>query len=237
MTRHLISLFALFTLVPIATVLLLEWNKHVLIWHFRIVDFVDLVVLAPFYAAILFAIHVTLFGRSNQTATLHAVSLGCIAVFLYGHAMHITANSINTFATEVNDYRERIPNDMYDLIYFLDETLSHYLIFVALFALLLLWGRLPFAIDVLSSRERQVMLGLGFFQGSGQAIAMVEARKAALAIGLALGTWVYIAWHHRAAAGQTAMQQYIRGMAIALVLTLIIYVIVIGDFTSPSDLY
>lgn len=233
--RRLVFLFALFTIVPVVIVVLIEWNKQVLVWHFRIVDFIDLVVLAPFFAVILYALHIEI--MAHQSGKLQAISLGLVALFLYGHAMHVTANSINTFVTEVHDYRPRIPDDAYDLIYFLDETLSHYLIFTALFALLLLWSHTFRKLATRPTYMQRAMLGLGLLQGGAQTIAMIEARKVCLSFGLAVILGAYIYWQHRKGAPSSPIRVYVRGVAIALILTLVLYAVVVGDYTSPSELY
>ncbi|MGB3715684.1 MAG: hypothetical protein WA996_14745, partial [Candidatus Promineifilaceae bacterium] len=53
--------------------------------------------------------------------------------------MHVTGNAINTFATEVRDYRALLPDDLYRLIYFLDEQLSHAILFAAITGLIACW--------------------------------------------------------------------------------------------------
>jgi len=132
--RSLTLYLALLTLVPIVLVVVTEVNKTVLIWHIRIVDFIDLVVQAPFFLIVLYLLYrLFLDDMPDPWFGFAAMAFGCL--FLYGHAMHVTANAINTYSTEINDYLNIIPSDTYALIFFFDERLGHLLIYTGLFSL------------------------------------------------------------------------------------------------------
>lgn len=49
------------------------------------------------------------------------------------------ANAINTFATEVRDYKEILPDDLYTLIFDLDDRLSHWILLAASIGLFGSW--------------------------------------------------------------------------------------------------
>jgi hypothetical protein len=54
-----------------------------------------------------------------------------ITIFQVGRSVHIAADAIHTYATEIHPhYKQQVPADMLELIYFLDEDLGHWLLFV-----------------------------------------------------------------------------------------------------------
>lgn len=228
MTNNLNRLFAWLTIMPIVVVIITELNKSVMIWHFRVVDLVDLILLAPFYLWILLRIHFTL-GLSERVVGASCVLIAC---FLYGHAMHVTANSINTYITEVHQYREQVPGDAYDLIYFLDEDLSHLILFGSFFALLTIWSLND---SSLTSRNLSIqMIGLGMVQGIAQGIAMIEASKPLLPFVIA-GT-ILIMLFIVSPIKSGIVRFYMISTAIFMILTPLGYWIVLGDLEQPSRL-
>lgn len=36
---------------------------------------------------------------------------------MYGHAIHVTGDTIHTYLTEIHNYKQYIPNDAYELVY------------------------------------------------------------------------------------------------------------------------
>jgi hypothetical protein len=89
-------------LVPLSVTIITELNKTVLVWHMRIVDFTDLVLLAPFYLINLIAIHKVVFN--NKNSHLSFLSFGLIGIIMYGHAMHLTGNTINTYSDSASSF-------------------------------------------------------------------------------------------------------------------------------------
>lgn len=70
-------------------------------------------------------------AASQQPATLseEVVFMGLAAIWMLGHGLHLAANSINNLA-ESAAFRQTLDitrSDLYTLIYFYDEHLSHYL--------------------------------------------------------------------------------------------------------------
>jgi hypothetical protein len=227
MTRWL----SIFTLVPIATIVAVELNKRVLIWHFRLVDFIDLVVLAPFYLIALYNLHRTI----KPKGIYNHLSIAGIATFLYGHAMHVTGNAINTFITEVHHYRNLIPDDSYELIYFLDENLSHYIIFIALFALLIIWCVAETRME--STRLLWPATALGVVEGIVQTIAMIEGSKPFLPFIIGTMMIVCLLWVGKKRGGiNTPICRYALATAIGLLFAPLIYLVVVGSLTEPSEL-
>ena len=137
-SRQLDILLWLLVSVPVVVTLVTEANKRILIWNLRVVDFLDLVLLAPFFLVTLLSLHRVVFREYPDRPT-QWLSIGLIGVFMYGYAMHLTGNAINTYSTEIHDYLTQIPSDTHELIYFFDEYLSHWLLYSALFLLFGLW--------------------------------------------------------------------------------------------------
>lgn len=231
MTQKRTHLLAWFTLFPILITLVTELNKSQIIWRFRIVDLVDLVVLAPFYGVVLYAL-ITIDTPSGLPTK---ASVGCLILFLYGHAMHVTANTINTYLTEVRDYREIVPDDAYDLIYFLDEDLSHLLIFGGLLALLMIMCAYEVRADAANPLWPVTVLGV--IEGATLAIAMIEAAKPYLPFASAIVSLAVLTHFNQGIWPQTPLSRYTLWMALGLLVTPVAYVLVFGSLTQPSELW
>lgn len=66
--------------VPMVVIPVTEANKRILVWNIRVVDFVDLVFLAPFFLVILLSLHGVVFrGRPDQPTQW--LSIGLIGMF------------------------------------------------------------------------------------------------------------------------------------------------------------
>jgi hypothetical protein len=96
---------------------------------------------------------------------------------LYGHAMHLAANAVNAFATEIRDYRAVLPDDMYALLYFFDEHLGHLLFFGGIHSLLGLWVwvGLEDPVGRMAPRQLAWVIAAGVVEGATLAIALIEA--------------------------------------------------------------
>jgi hypothetical protein len=164
--------------VPPAIATAGEILKNRLVWLIRATDFLDLVVLAPFYFAMLFSVHRIVFSGRDRSAS-STLSLALICLLLYGHAMHLTANAVYTYSTEIQNYRSVLPADTYDLLYFLDEVLGHLLFFGAIFGLLGLWTwvELDHPIGRLSPRLVALDIVAGIVEGVALGIVLIEATQ------------------------------------------------------------
>ena len=75
--------------------------------------------------------------QRRERHAMRRVAGALITVFQVGRSVHIAADAIHTYACEVHpEYKEKIPEDMLELIHFLDEDLGHWLLFAAYYALL-----------------------------------------------------------------------------------------------------
>ncbi len=128
----------MFVLFPIITVITTELNKSVVIGKLRLVDLIDITVLAPFFLIFLIIFTIKSVNYQCKPKKLF-IPFFLLGITLYGHSMHLTGNAINTYATEVNQYVDQIPLDLYQLIFFFDENLGHWLFFGGIFGLLGVW--------------------------------------------------------------------------------------------------
>jgi hypothetical protein len=236
-TKRLSLLLWMFTLVPILIVIIVEANKRILIGYMRIVDFIDLTVTAPFLLVISLAIHATIFSE-KRSGKIYWFLLVLIGVFIYGHSMHVTANSINTYSTEIKDYRSIIPGDTYSLIYFLDEDLGHWLLYIGLFGALGLWTYE----NTIEVQKYSNVLICGALCGIAYSIAFIESSQVWL--GPIIALWLvscsivsarkkemsfYIMWR------SNLMTQFSIMIALFILIGLIGYYLITGGFIEPSQ--
>ena len=242
--RPMLWTLAVFTLGSMVVALVGEAFKTHLIWYIRFADFVDLVIIAPLYLFTLLLFHEQ-FLRGRASRRLRWVFLVLAILYLYGHAMHLTANTIDTFSTEIRDYRPLLPDDTYALIYFLDETLSHLIVFISrygLFACLLALEARHLA-SAASSRPQWPAVGVGVLYGLWEAIVFTEGQKVLLVPVLVValgGLWVWL-WRQSGSSFSTFARSgpvtaFVAGLLPSVVVGLGVYALVVGGFTEPSEL-
>ena len=135
--RRRINWFLVLLIVaPFALLIAREFSRGGLIGYMRVADAGDLLLLSPLYAVILIYL-LFYMARYQAPAILQIVFISFSFLFIFGQAMHLTANAINTFATEVRDYKEILPEDLYTLIFDLDERLSHWILLAAAIGLII----------------------------------------------------------------------------------------------------
>ena len=235
-SNRLIWMLWLLALVPPLVIAVVELNKTVLIWHIRIVDFADLVVLAPFYLVAFLVIHSMVFEK--RAGPGFWLGLGLIGLFMNGHAMHLAANAINTYSTEIHNYRSQIPNDVYALIYFFDEDLGHWILFAGLYGLMGVWLMEDRLVDPRMWRTALPSLLVGGFQ----AVAVIESSHPWVGFvaciflaGVLLmrvrtrGESLWTIWREHPVA------RYVMIAAVAIVVGELIYWILVGGFFQPSQ--
>lgn len=242
--RNLYAVIALMILFPFLALLVRELARGQTIWYFRLTDLVDLIVVAPLYLLILLWLNEYMIRHQSPVSV--RIMFGMFsALLLYGHAMHLTANAINTFSTEVRNYQAILPTDTYDLIYFLDETLSHILLFIAFYGLLVNWVIFEFLATAppLLSAPSWIVAMLGFIYGVVQTFAIVEAGKVWFVLFLQILLLFLLLWIWRKS--NLTLMQYIRDRPVtlfvitfsqSLLVTLIAFYLIFGSFSQPSQL-
>lgn len=231
-----------FVVIPILVVTFGEAFKNRIIWRMRVTDLIDLVFLAPFFLVmLLYFNHHVFYGQKERK--LYLVALGLMTLVLYGHAMHLTGNAINTYSTEIQHYQDRIPADTYQLIYFFDENLGHWLLYMGFFGSLGIWmmadGK---ATDQTGTAYWQSILPGGLL-GLSYAIAMVESSQPWM--GFASAGWLIVCAIWSANQLRKGLRErwfeskWVRfGLAAALMLCIgeLVYLAMMGSFIQPSQI-
>lgn len=242
--RSRLQWLVLFTLAGTLVTLVGEAFKTHLIWYFRFADLIDLVITAPLYLISLALLHEQ-FLKGNASRRLRLTFLVLTGVFLYGHAMHVTANAIDTFSTKIRDYNSLLPSDTYALIYFLDETLSHLILFLSrysLFACLLLLET-RYLSSATSSRPQKLAVGVGVLFGLWEAMVFTEGQKVLLVpllVAALGGLWVWL-WRQSGSAFTSFLKtgpvtSFVAGLLPSILVGLGVYALIVGGFTEPSEL-
>ena len=242
--KTMLQLLMLFTLGGTVVTLVGEAFKTYLIWYLRFADLVDLLIMAPVYLVSLVLLHEQ-FLKGDASGRLRLAFLLLTGVFLYGHAMHVTANAIDTFSTEIRDYGSVLPSDTYALIYFLDETLSHLIIFFSrysLFACLLLL-EIRYLSSATSSGTQKLAIGAGVLFGLWEAMVFTEGQKVLLVpllVAALGGLWVWL-WRQSGSAFGSFLKtgpvtSFVAGLLPSILVGLGLYALIVGGFTEPSEL-
>lgn len=163
---------------------------------------------------------------------LQFISTAAIAIILYGVGVHVT-DTLEVLSRE----REGITDgSVYDLIYFLDEGLSHYIQFFPLF-FVMGW----FLIFDREGRTGNAYLALflGVTHGVERAVGIIEGEKWFL--GPAVMTWMATAaWIRWRRVGSAAFKEFFFRHAMAFLLILpvcqVVYYLWFDAFPPPSSL-
>lgn len=172
-----LGLLILFTLGALAIGLVGEAFKTHLIWYIRFSDFIDLLIVAPLSLLCLVLLYEH-FQENNVPRWLRRGFLVLAMLYLYGHAMHMTSNTIDTFSTEIRDYGTLLPQDMSELVYYLDEILSHWILFLSRYGLLacLLVLEVRYLSSLVSGWIHWLAVGSGVLYGMADAVVFVEGQ-------------------------------------------------------------
>jgi hypothetical protein len=234
----------LFTLANTFATLIGEAFKTHMIWYIRFADLVEILVNSALYLVGLVLLF-EMFWQAQASPGLRRLFASLAIMFFIGHVMHFTANTINVFGTEINDYKALIPADLYALIYFLDENLSHIVLYLSRYALLACLLVLETAYLVKSASMQRMWVGglvVGALYGLWEAIVFIEGQKVWLvpiAFVILAAVWV---WRWRKS-GQTVGTFLKTGPITAfvtlelpcLVIGLIAYRLIMGGFGEPSQ--
>jgi hypothetical protein len=238
-------LLFLFTLANTFATLIGEAFKTHLIWYFRFADLVEILVNSAFYLISLVLFY-ELFWQVQASTRLRRLFATLTILFFIGHVMHFTANTTNVFATEIRDYKALIPQDLYALIYFMDETLSHVILYLSRYAILACLLVLETRYLVKQAPVRSLWAGglvVGLLFGLWEAIVFIEGQKVWLvpvAIILLGATWVWT-WRKSGSPLGTfiktgSITAFVTVELPCLVIGLVVYLIIMGGFIQPSQL-
>ena len=242
--KERLRLLVLFTLGALAIGLVGEAFKTHLVWYIRFSDFIDLLIVAPLSLLCLLFLQEH-FQQENVPRWLRRGFLFFAMLYLYGHAMHMTSNTIDTFSNEIRDYGTIVPQDMSELIYYLDEELSHWILFLSRYALIacLFVLEARYLNLLLSGSTYRLAVGAGIWYGVADAIVFVEGQTVYLLplvlIGLGalwIGMWkssdldLTSFWR----AGPVVV--FVTALLPSMVIGLAAYVWLVGGFKQFSEL-
>lgn len=236
-------LLILIAVLPVAILIGREIVTGGTIGYFRIVDLADLFILAPIYLIILLYLWLRML-KYDTPRWLLILYIIFAFIFMYGHAIHFTGNSLHTYITEVNDLEKAMPPDVFDMIYYLDEEFSHQVLFVGITGLIIAWLLNDQLVDAppLLPDSLLLIVPLGVLYGSVMADSLIEARSLYLAIPMFLAIGGVWAWLWRSSG--LPFRQFLRSrpfttlVAIILLASvgyLVYWGLVFGGFPQPSE--
>ena len=216
-----------------------DWTCHTRIHDIPSYLWVEILFYGPVIWFALFQLNTDVFGdvpadplslRRHRRRQL--VGAAASAVFFYGVGIH-AADLIEVLSRE----REGITDGaVYELAYYLDEGLSHYVQFVSLF-FLLGW----FVIFDRRGRtdRRHLALFFGVAHGVERGLGIIEGEKWFL--GPAVIVWMAAAvWLRWRRVGAAVLDEFLVHYAVAFILLLpttqAAYYLWLGEFTPPSNL-
>lgn len=236
-----------FTIIPIIVLLLATIVlRDATLSNLRIQDLLDLALVMPVYAVSLVFFYLYLFGEPGASKTkLGGIFLFFVILFFEGHGMHFAANSINFQLAAVSGNPGAPSSGPANLVFFLDEILSHLFIFIALlglFALALVAEHRPER-GALSRSSRWKIGLIGLLQGVFLILFALEARLAVPMVVWAIAVLLGISYSTGLNRGELSrylqgrpLTTYIYYSSISSVLGFILYFVVTGTLDEPSNL-
>ncbi|MFC2043534.1 hypothetical protein ACFLUA_05240 [Chloroflexota bacterium] len=240
--QYLLIIFIV--LVPIAMWIGREFAFGKLIGYMRAQDAADIAILSPIYLAII--LYLGYYVHKHQAPWALVITFIVFGfVFMYGQSMHATANTINTFATEVRDYKEILPKDLYALIFFLDERLSHFILFLGITGLIGCWlvfDQLAIAPPIFP-KVPLLIVGIGILFGVVMSYAIIEARMVWILFPIELilgGMWLWF-WRRsglslRKFLGYRPFTTFVAILLVTTILAMLIWGLYFGGYPQPSEM-
>ncbi|MEX0568063.1 MAG: hypothetical protein Q6363_002755, partial [Candidatus Njordarchaeota archaeon] len=157
--------------------LLFRLTSLKMIWVFRIIDIFDITLQTiSLFVLILYVFHRYIYGRSEKELIIYLV---LSALLIGGHFMHFAANAIDMHYREAIgiETEENMPTTAYILLHFLDEYLSHIILFTAMILIFLYGGILDMQKEQINATgmDKIITILSGFILGGSLGISGVEA--------------------------------------------------------------
>jgi hypothetical protein len=218
-------------------------------------EIVDVVLSLPLFIGFVFFVNKSL-SKTADSSSLEEISssklkktnaLGLISLFILilGYGIHLAANAINVYITELNDYKDLILEEVYNLIFFYDEFLGHLFIFLGFIGLSLVLVikelYMPNKIIDVSNLSLITSYILWFFLGGILSIISIEATyfiKFMIGVStLSLIVLQFLFIKRGIILKSIIYASSIRFMCVGLIIFSILYYIIVGEFIPPSDIF
>jgi len=169
------------------------------------------------------------------------IYLVIVALLIGGHMMHFAANALDMHFREFlnEDPESAMPSSAYTLLHFIDEYLSHAIMFTALILMISMGSLAEIRGEPksLGTLDKSLILFSGFILGSGLGISAVEASIPLYILMLAIINLTAIAWYsrkHRQKVGHHPFTLYTVTIFITLILSATVYMALFGS-QSPRE--
>ncbi len=210
------------------------------IWVFRIIDIFDIVLQTiSLMIVVLYVYSKYIYGKNKEVSVFYLI---VSMMLIGGHMMHFAANAIDMHFREVlnQDPSVSLPMSAYTLLHFLDEYLSHIIMFTALILIFSIGAIFDIDGNIKEAMwpDKIITIFSGIILGSGMGISVVEASipiymMVLTAICLA-SIVIYAKKHERKISGHVFCL-YVVTIFTFLIISSLAYIAVFG-FTSPREL-
>ncbi len=219
---------------------LFRFTSVKVIWFFRIIDIFDITLQT--LSLLVLALYVYYRYIYTQGRDYSMMYLALVALLIGGHMMHFAANALDMHFREVlnEDPSSALPHSEYALLHFIDEYLSHLIMFTALVLIILMGSLAEIRCDgeELSTSDMGLIMFSGFILGAGLGISAVEASiplyMLVLTI-LALSVVVYRARMDHKNVRKYPFTLYVLVLFTLLILSIATFIAIFG-FQSPREL-
>lgn len=238
--------FALLFITPhVLAELLFGGRTPAVVWRFRVIDLIDITVMTAVYVAFFLYLFSKFIVRGSRRIVLLYITLMCL--YIGGHFLHFGTNSIDTYLREVRHYApgQDIPSDVYEQLHFLDEVLSHVIMFATLFSILSLTSLVEIKLNLRVERSTRgwcFLLVAAAILGAGITVSAIEAQVLwayfpLLAVsGAIVVTYAYLRRLRTSDILKLSFTTFFLMLLLFAALTSVIYYSVFGSFVQPSEL-
>ena len=219
---------------------LFRFTSLKMIWVFRIIDIFDITLqTVSLFALILYIYSKYIYERGKKCSTIYMI---LASLLIGGHMMHFAANALDMHFREVlnENPSDVMPYTAYVLLHFIDEYLSHIIMFTAL-VMIISMGSLAETYNEqkeLKTLDRGIIMFSGIVLGGGLGISAVEASIPLYVLALAIINLLIIVYHlkiHQRDVRQYPFTLYALMLLTMLILSIIIFIIIFG-FASPREI-
>ena len=241
MQSKLYKYLSIFLWMPIIIIITSELAFTGITFGIRTIDFIDICITGTFYIFIFgYTTHFLILNLKKPKLITTFIVL-CL-IYIAGHVLHFAGNTLNTLISEI--YEIKIQNNLYNIIYFIDEDLSHLLLFFSGYSVISLFTYISLIqpkTKIDKTYIKHFFSGIGY--ASFQTLALISANKVILTpifIVILVIPILYISnkkIHINNLLKITPITSFAGGLAIALIPLLCIYYVTFGSFVDPFTIF